>query len=221
MTVHKNFHEYFVNLLKQRVYVLLSILPEDISNQKDELAYQILIGKEDFSKIVEELQSFAELSNIQVFTTFRISKALIELKDSTKVAIEFVHKLVHKSLVYFDEEDLLSRRVIVENGMSVPAIEHLFEYTILKNFLNNQSLTKAEFEYFEDFHVLVKEDLLEYFNMKYGTSFINFYQLTDYDPKQRQLIVKNLETAPTNKFMKKINVRWHYFLGYMKQARII
>ena len=45
----------------------------------------------------------------------------------------------------------------------VPSIEHLFEYTILKNFLNNQSLTKEEFEYFEDFHVLVKEDLLEYF----------------------------------------------------------
>ena len=170
---------------------------------------------------MEELQSFVDLSNIQVFTTFRISKALIELKDGTKVVIEFVHKLVHKSLAYLDEEDILNRRVITQDGISVPAIEHLFEYTILKNFLNNQSLTKAEFEYFEDFHVLVKEDLLEYFNMKYGTSFLNFYQLTDYDPKQRQYIVKNLKTAPTNKFLKKVNVRWHYFLGYMKQARII
>jgi hypothetical protein len=221
MIVRNNFHEYLINLLKQKVYVLLNILSKDISNPKEALIYQILLKKEDLEKIVDELQKYSELANIQVFTTFRISKALIELKDNTKIAIEFVHKLVHKSLVYLDEERIMERRVMRENGLNIPSIEDLFEYTILKNFLNNQSLTKEEFEYFEDFHVLVKEDLLEYFNMKYGTSFTNFYQLTDYNSKQRQNIVKNLKTAPTNGFLKKVNVRWHYFMGYMKQARII
>ncbi len=221
MIIQNNFHEYFINLLKQKVYVLLNILPENIAHSKSEFHYQILLRKEDLGNIVEELQKYTELANIQVFTTFRISKALLEFKDNTKIAIEFVHKLVHKSLAYLEEEHLLERRVTTNNGISIPSIEHLFEYTILKNFLNNQSLTKEEFEYFEDFHVLVKEDLLEYFNMRYGTSFSNFYQLTDYDSKQRQNIVKNLKTAPTNRFMKKINVRWHYFIGYMKQARII
>ena len=221
MIVRNNFHEYFINLLKQKVYILLNILPQDIANASGELNYHILVGKEDLKKIVEELQSYSELSNIQVFTTFRISKALLELKDNTKVVIEFVHKLVHKSLAYLDEMELLEKRIMRDNGMCVPSLEHLFEYTILKNYLDNQSLTKEEFEFFEDFHVLIKEDLLEYFNMKYGTTFSNFYQLTDYDPKQRQSIVKNLKTAPTNGFLKTINVRWHYFMGYMKQARII
>ena len=221
MIVLNNFHEYFINLLRQRVYALLNILPKDIANIKGDLVYQTLIRKEDLEKVVEGLQKYSELANIQVFTTFRISKAILEFKDSTSVVIEFVHKLVHKSLAYLDEEDILARRVIRDNGLSVPSIEDLFEYTILKNFLSNQSLTKEEFEYFEDFHILIKEDLLEYFNMKYGTTFSNFYQLTDYDPKQRQHIVKNLDSAPTNKFMKKINVRWHYFMGYMKQAQII
>ncbi len=221
MNVRKNFHEYFISLLKQKVYVLLNILPEDIASSKRDLVYQILLRKEDLGTIVEDLQKYAELSNIQVFTTFRVSKAFLEFPNNLKVEIEFVHKLVHKSLAYLDEEELLGRRVIAENGLSIPSIEHIFEYTILKNFLTNQSLTKEEFEYFEDFHVLVKEDLLEYFNMKYGTNFSNFYQLTDYDSAQRQNIVKNLKTAPTNRFLRKVNVRWHYFLGYMKQARII
>ena len=221
MIVRNNFHEYFNNLLKQKVYVVLNILPGDFIHSKDELNYQILLRKDDLPSIVEKLQAFTELSNIQVFTTFRISKALLELKDSTKVIIEFVHKLVHKSLAYLDEEELFARRITKESGWSIPSIEHLFEYTIMNNFLNSQSLTKEEFEYFEDFHILVKEDLLEYFNMKYGTTFSNFYQLTDYDPDQKQNIVKNLKTAPTNRFLKKINVRWHYFMGYMKQARII
>jgi hypothetical protein len=221
MIVRNNFHEYLINLLKQKVYVLLNILPKDISNPKATLVYQVLLKKEDLGGIVEGLQKYAELANIQVFTTFRISKALIEFKDNTKVVIEFVHKLVHKSLAYLDEENILKHRVRRDNGLNIPSLEDLFEYTILKNFLNNQSLTKEEFEYFEDFHVLVKEDLLEYFNMKYGTTFSNFYQLTDYNPKQRQNIVKNLKTAPTNGFLKKVNVRWHYFMGYMKQARII
>ena len=197
MIVHKNFHEYLINLLKEKVYVLLNILPGEITNSKNDFAYQILLKKEDLGEIIKELQNYTDLSNIQVFTTFRISNAIIELKDNTRVAIEFVHKLVHKSLAYLDEEDLLEHSVMNDQRMSIPSIEHLFEYTILKNFLNNQSLTRKEFEYFEDFHVLVKEDLLEYFNMKYGTTFSNFYHL------------------------KKINVRWHYFMGYMKQARII
>ena len=221
MIVRNNFHDCLIDLLKQKVYVLLNILPGEITTSKNELVYQILLKKEDLGSLVEDLQNYAELSNIQVFTTFHISKAIIELKDSTKIVIEFVHKLVHKSLAYLDEEDLLGHSVSKDKKLNTPSIEHLFEYTILKNFLNNQSLTKKEFEHFEDFHVLVKEDLLEYFNMKYGTTFSNFYQLTDYDPKQRQFIVKNLKTAPTNKFMKKVNVRWHYFMGYMKQARII
>ena len=176
MIVHKNFHEYLINLLKEKVYVLLNILPGEITNSKNDFAYQILLKKEDLGEIIKELQNYTDLSNIQVFTTFRISNAIIELKDNTRVAIEFVHKLVHKSLAYLDEEDLLEHSVMNDQRMSIPSIEHLFEYTILKNFLNNQSLTRKEFEYFEDFHVLVKEDLLEYFNMKYGTTFSNFYE---------------------------------------------
>ena len=221
MIVRKNFHEYLLNLLNQREYVLLNILPRDISESKGDLEYQILLKKEDVKLLSEGLQKYTESNNIQVFSTFRNSKALIELTDQTKVTIEFVHKLVHKSLVYLDEEEVLEKRVMNKGGVNIPAIEHLFEYTILKNFLNNESLSREEFKYFEDFHVLVKEDLLEYFNMKYGTNFSNFYQLTDYNPRQRQIIIKNLNTAPTNKFLKKINVRWHYFMGYMKQARII
>jgi len=221
MIVLNNFHKYFISLLGQRVYALLNILPKNINNLKGDLVYQTLIRKEDLGMVIEGLEKFSELANIQVFTTFRISKAILEFKDSSKVAIEFVHKLVHKSLAYLDEEVILDRRVVRDNGLSVPSLEDLFEYTILKNFLNGQSLTKEEFEYFEDFHVLIKEDLLEYFNMKYGTTFSNFYQLTDYNLKQRQNIVKNLDSAPTNRFIKKINVRWHYFMGFMKQARII
>lgn len=216
-----NFHEYFINLLKGKEYVLLNILPVEIAKSKSELTYQILLSRENLVNVVEEMQKYPELANIKVFTTFRISKAVLELKDNTKILIEFVHKFVHKSLAYLDEEDLLKRRVVTDNRLSTPTIEHQFEYTILKNFLNNQALSKAEFEYFDDFHVLVKEDLLEYFNMKYGTTFSNFYQLTDFNQKQRQNIVNNLKTAPKNNFMKKVNVRWHYFLGYMKQARII
>lgn len=221
MIVRNNFHEFLINLLTPKVHALLNIPPVNITTAKGDLSYQILLRKEDLGSIVEALQQHAEKSNIQVFTTFRISKALLELEDNTKVTIEFVHKLVHKSLAFLNEEEILEKRIKPENGFNLPSIEHQFEYTVLKNFLNQQSLSKAEFEYFEDFHILVKEDLLEYFNLKYGTTFSSFYQLTDYNTKQRQNIIKNLETAPTNKFLKKINVRWHYFLGYMKQARII
>ena len=107
MIVRKNFHEYLLNLLNQREYVLLNILPRDISESKGDLEYQILLKKEDVKLLSEGLQKYTESNNIQVFSTFRNSKALIELTDQTKVTIEFVHKLVHKSLVYLDEEEVL------------------------------------------------------------------------------------------------------------------
>lgn len=221
MNISTKFHDFLFHTLNTKVYALLSVLPLKAAGNSKTFNYNILIRKVDLELIVKEIQKFEGLNSIQVFGTFHASKALLILKDNSEIVIDFMHKLVHKSLAFLNEEDILETRTITAKGVHKPKIEYLFEYTVLKNFLNYGALSKVEFEYFEDFHVLVKEDLLECFNIKYGTTFSNFYQLTNYDAGQRQFIIKNLNTDPTNGFLRKVNVRWHSFLGYMKQARII
>ncbi|MFT5169303.1 MAG: hypothetical protein ACI8P3_004552, partial [Saprospiraceae bacterium] len=132
-----------------------------------------------------------------------------------------VHKFTYKSLIYLDEKEVMAKRVKELDCFYIPRVEHLFEHWILKSFLELKGIGRPAFQYFNEFHILVQEDLLDYFNMKYGTSFSNIYQLTDFDETQRAQMIKNLNNAPTNNFLKKVNIRWHNFLGVMRQARII
>ena len=115
----------------------------------------------------------------------------------------------------------MSCKVKNTDEVYIPCVEHIFERGILKNFLEGKGIGRSAFQYFSEFHILVQEDLLDYFNMKYGTSFSNIYQLTDFDENQRSHMIKKLKTVSTNRFIKKVNYRWHNFLGVMKQARIL
>jgi len=217
MKTISTFRETFLHQLQATDYVLLDPIP--IREQPKKL--DILYRSEDLKGLMDHLSQLADLSNINISSSFQSSKVVLKFKDNVDLVVHFIHKFTHKSLVYLEAEEVMAGKVRGSNGINIPCVEHLFEYWILKNFLDLKGIGRAAFQYFSEFHILVQEDLLDYFNMKYGTSFSNIYQLTDFDEKQRMQIVKNLKNTPTNGFIKKVNVRWHSFIGAMKQARII
>jgi len=217
MKTISKFHEVFLHQLQATDYVLLDPIP--ISDQPRKL--DILYRSEDLKSLTDQLNQLTDLSNINISSSFQSSKVILKFKDNVDLVVNFIHKFTHRSLMYLDAEEVMSGKVRGSNGINIPCVEHLFEYWILKSFLELKGIGRATFQYFSEFHILVQEDLLDYFNMKYGTSFSNIYQLTDFDEKQRAQMIKNLKSIPTNGFIKKVNVRWHSFLGAMKQARII
>jgi len=217
MKVISKFHEALLHHLNTSDYVLLDPIP--LKEQAKRV--DILFEEKNIKSLIDQLTQSSDLNSITLASSFKSSKAVLKFKDNAEMIITFVHKFAHRSLVYLDESELMLKRVKEQDGIYIPCIEHLFEHRILKSFLELKGIGRATFQYFNELHILVQEDLLEYFNMKYGTSFSSMYQLTDFDEMQRTQMLKQLNSIPSNRFIKKVNVRWHNFLGTIRQARII
>ena len=215
MKTTSKFQETLLDQLKFSSYVLLNPASERSTT------FDILFDREDLKPMLDRLNQTSGLASITLASTFKSSKAVLKFKDKAEMVINFVHKFAYKSLIYLDEKEVMAKRVQEYDEFYIPCVEHLFEHWVLKNFLDLKGIGKSAFQYCSEFHILVQEDLLDYFNMKYGTSFSSMYQLTDYDEGQRTQIIKKLKSIPANGFIKKVNVHWHNFLGVMRQARII
>lgn len=217
MKVISKFHEVLLQELKPFNYVLLDPIP--IRQASNEI--NISCNAADLKSILAYLKKRSDVEQVKATSTFKSSNLVLKFQDNLSLSLNLVHKFAHGSLIYLDVQKVLQKKVMGINNVNIPCVEHLFEYQILKSFLELKGISRATFQYFSEFHILVQEDLIEYFNLKYDTSFSNIYQLTDFDEHQRSRMLKKLKNTSANHFASKFNVRWHNFLGVMRQARII
>ncbi len=221
MANRKLFTDQLFHLLSDFKYLLFNYDFPLAHKEKDELTLEFLLDKKEMTTLLNKLKNFDQIQHIKLSSNFRFSKVTIQFTDQQSTRILFIHKLMHKTLMYMDEAEVLDKRVLTSEGYFVPSIEHQFEEAVLHAFLNHNGLKEKHYRYFNDFHVLVQEDLIEFFNKKYGTHFSSLFSLTDYRPAEREKMIDRLKAFPLNRFVKKINVRWHNFMGVMRQARMI
>ncbi len=184
--------------------------------------YDLLIRPEDIEYLLRQLSTNEKVRGVSLSSSFGYSQALINLDGGDLLQINFTHRFIYKSLVYLDPEEVLTRKTFnPTKGCFQPSIEHLFEFAILKHYLRFQGWNERMIAFFDDFHVLIKEDLIDFFNHKYQTSFRSLDDIADFDKRDRGAIINRLKNLPTNEFLKTINVRWHNFMGIVRQAKII
>ncbi|MFK7807826.1 MAG: hypothetical protein AB8F74_08530 [Saprospiraceae bacterium] len=222
MADRKRFTDRLFELLKNYKYVLFNYDLLFNRKEKEDLALEFLLDQKEVTPLLNQLkQEDHDVQHIKLSSSFRFSKAVIKFKDQSSLRILFIHKLMHKTLTYMDASVVLEKRALTSGGFYIPSLEHQFEDSVLHAYLNNTGLKEKHYLYFNDFHVLIQEDLLEFFNTKYGTSFPSLFSLTDFYSVEKVQMVEQLKTFPFNRFMKKMNVRWHNFVGVMRQARMI
>lgn len=221
MNERDKFIDYLLEALQQTSYLFLDQMTIEKVKSEDTQSLKILILKSDLDKILPGLKTYGGMKQIKLASRYKSSPAIFTLESGAEILVDFVHKFVHKSVVYLDDQDLLNRRIKNREGLFQMHIEHAFEYAILNNFLNDRGIKDDQYRLFNDLHFLIREDLVEFFNSKYATAFSSLIGLTDFKPSQKLAMIKSLEQMPVNKFVKKVNVRWHNFVGYMRQARVI
>jgi hypothetical protein len=208
----------FQNTILEHLQSSSYVLIDPINLDEEQAEYELLFDKKAMKELLPRLKKITGLSSIRIATNFSNSKAILSFKDNVDLMVNFIHKFAYRSMIYLDEVEVLNRRVKTAEGYYLPCVEHLFEQRVLQSFLQMRGIGKTTFSYFSEFHILVQEDLIDYFNAKYGTSFSSLYQLTDFDNRQREQIVRTLKTLPLNGIFKSVK---HTFLSYIKQARII
>ena len=221
MADRKLFNKQLFELLLDFKYVLFNYDLLLARRVKEDMSLEFLLDKRDVSSLLNQLKQLDTVLHIKLSSNFRFSNVVIQFKDETSLRMLIIHKLMYKTLTYLDEVQVLEKRVLTSEGYFVPCMEHQFEESVLHAYLNHTGLKEKHFRYFNDFHVLVQEDLLEFINKKYGTCFHSLFSITDFRPTEREKITECLKTFPFNRFMKKVNVRWHNFVGVMRQARMI
>ncbi len=214
MKTQLEFQKTILEHLQSSAYVLI----DPITLAEDRIELNVLFDKKAMQAVLPNLKKLVGLNSIRVASSFSKSKTILSFKDNVEMMVNFIHKFAYRSMIYMDEKEVFKRRVRVEEGYYIPCVEHVFEQRVLQSFLQMEGIGKTAFNYFNEFHILVQEDLIDYFNAKYGTNFSTLYQLTDFDSRQRDQIVKTLKTLPLNGIFKSVK---HTFLSYIKQARII
>lgn len=215
MNQRNNIKRRIFNFLHAYDYVLL-----DYQLQFSAQATEVLLTKAVLEELVKEIKTYTELEHIRMSTNAILSKLILAVKG--EAALEFVvyHRLVYKSLSYLTAEALLFKRRRV-GQLQVPALEHLLEFVTLKQFMQDKGMEERYFRYFDEFHILVQEGLLDYFNNKYGTEFGTLFEMTNFSEAAKLTMLKNLKTLPGNRFPQNVNIRWSNFVGSLRQARVI
>jgi len=220
MSNKSDFKAYLISRLNQFEYLVFNQI------KKTNPTYffpDIILRKQDLNPLFQDLKRFPQVEHIRLSTKAWFSKAEVKFNDNASINLFFKHAIVEKGFSYLSLDEILIRRYKSDDNTYQPSIEFSLEHAIIKSHLDNagKGLSEKELKYFSDFHVLLQEDILEYFNQKYATSFSTLDDLSDFDLKNRSLIVKKLKSMPTNQFIGKMNTQWYNFLGSVRQARII
>lgn len=206
MIFKEKFIAHLLRCLKNSEYLLFEHFA--IYRTIPKIPFNILLRKKDHRQVIAAIKSFVELENFNTIHYEGHTELQIELKDQTTVQLNIWENLVQNNTTFLNSEMIFSKRQRSKSEFYMPNIEHLFEFAVLVHFLNEKALPLQYLNYFEDFHFFVKDGLLEFFNHKYGTSFVNLDELASFDITSKELMLSEIERAPDNQFFNKINMQW-------------
>lgn len=218
MTSHQEFTKFLWESLEDYRYVCLN---PNVKSPKEETVPEILVTKKSIKKLLPQLRQHPAVRSCRASFRFQNTLALFSF-EGWKYSISFVHKMVSQNLFFFEEEEIFAQRVKTEEGIYIAGVEHLFEYSVLKSFLNRKGIPETDYAYFSDFHFFAQEGLIEYFNERYNTHFDSLFDFTQYQVSEKRAMIAVLNEMPINRLSKVLNIHWHNFLGRVrKEARMI
>ncbi len=212
-TAYKQLIKKLIKILDSFDYVMLSpgILSQQIAVLK------VALRTDNRAAFLRQLQKIIPFQVVQN----KLDKTVLttDLEKDTFITIELYHFFHSDRLTYLDIEAVLRNRVYGKNYYT-PSWEHLIEFSILNSFLNKGSLNQAFIDRFKDLHVFLQEGLLDYFNTKFDTAFNAIYELSDYRSTIEDHFRKRLKQSPTNKFAKRVQLRWINMKRLLKRPAI-
>ena len=166
------------------------------------------------------LQNLAKNTDFQVIQRrFDTTIFTADLPKDQLVTLEVYHYFHSDRLTYLNPTEVFQKRQL-SNGVYVPKLEHLLEFSILNSFLNEQGLSRAIIRQFEDLHIFLQEGLLESFNQKYDTFFNNLHELTEYKETIENHFRKQLKQFPANKFSNRVKLGWVNIKQVLKRSAV-
>ena len=208
---NQKFITHLLGCLKNKEYVLFEHFA--VHKPIQEIPINILLPENEHQMMIENILSFSAIGVSNCVNKNTGTEVYITFQDGVKTQLNIWFQLTKENVNFLNPQEIFARRQHSKSEFFMPNIEHLFEFSVLFHFLNGKGLPSQYQEYFEDFHFFVKDGLLDFFNDKYQTAFINLDELSNFQNIAKENIVGELNKFPDNHFFKKINLQWLNFWG--------
>lgn len=188
-----------------------------IKNIPDTSDLDIIVKKTDR----ENLLNFCK-NNAQAKMSIRKKSFMttIELffENNEFLSLDFIHDFKRKENRMLNIQTVIAQAKMGPLGVKVPDLKHDLEYAFLFYTLNDSSIPKKYWSFFDQENLLYKYEAVFYLNEKYGLDFDNMLELFQFKiPAVKSRILKTIQNSRLslwNKFKLKAN----YLVDTIKSA---
>jgi len=219
MTIEKNnFIQSLFQLLKLEPYSLLKWLRADLANLSDESDLDILVKPTMVNKIVNFMNSNEAIQKVEEEQRVGVNHYYLYFKNGDFLQIDLLFKFIRKDVVYLSTTEVFANTIEVK-GIKTYNNSTLFEHVLLFNILNNNGISKKYISYFKGLASNKQLSILANFNYKYGTSFTDITDTSQFSKTEQAIVQKYLRSLAENSLLNKIRLKSDYLKGIYRQLR--
>jgi len=206
------FVEEFNNKLTRTAHAYLKFTEGSLSNLKSSSDLDVLVLKEDLSKIVGFCKKHSTTNRVKVYMKSFITTVELYFKDNTFLSLDLIHQFKRKGIQLFDAKPLLISAIPNASGVMVPEMKYDFEYCLLFYTLNGASIPEKYQDHYKTHNQLQNNRIFDYINNKYQLKIKNNDELFDFNPYLKLKLVSKIEDSVLNIKLNNLKNKVNYVL---------
>ena len=206
------FIEEFNNELGKSSHAYLKFTERSLDNLKSSSDLDILVLKEDLSKMVGFCKKHSSTNRVKVYTKSFMTTVELYFKDNTFLSLDLIHQFKRKGMQMFDAKPLLISAIFSPSGIMVPEIKNDFEYCLLFYSLNGASIPEKYHQHYKTHNQLQNNKIFNYINNKYKLKINNIEELFDFNPYLKLKILSKVEDSILNIKFNNLKNKINYML---------
>ena len=209
------FVEEFNNKLTRTAHAYLKFTEGNLSDLKSSSDLDVLVLKEDLSKIVGFCKKHSTTNRVKVYTKSFMTTVELYFKDNTFLSLDLIHQFKRKGIQLFDAKPLLISAIPNASGVMVPEMKYDFEYCLLFYTLNGASIPEKYQDHYKTHNQLQNNRIFDYINNKYQLKIKNNDELFEFNPYLKLKLVSKIEDSILNIKLNNLKNKVNYVLDIL------
>ncbi|MBI1224936.1 MAG: hypothetical protein GC192_06830 [Bacteroidetes bacterium] len=174
--------------------------PEETPEQSD---IDLLVHEADWPSLLFFISKQACVTHCEATRKNDATYLRLQFQDGSKLKLDLLSALVRKQFSYLPNHYLLAN--LQRNGGIVTYTPQvLLEHVLFFNFLNHAGLPPKYVQYFGAMSIAEQKKLVNFINVKYGTSFADFQGMSIFKKTEKARFLTYLRSQPENRLIARI-----------------
>jgi thymidylate kinase len=210
------FVEEFNSELSRTAHAYLKFTEGSLTNLKSSSDLDILVLKEDLSKMVKFCKTHSSTSRVKVYSKSFMTTVELYFKDNTFLSLDLIHQFKRKGIQLFDAKPLLISAMSNGHGVMVPDVKFDFEYCLLFYTLNGALIPEKYQEHYKMLNTTQNNRVFNYINNKYQLKINNNNELFCFNPIYKLKMLSKVENLVPNNHLYRLKNKTNYLIDTLR-----